>query len=579
MLRRIGVGIITLAALQSGSYAAPIESFENSADPVNWQAVSPTSQTHNATNPAAASTPVFSTSHVTEGAQSGEFIATWALPGVDAGNNPHVSGGTLRFWSIRYNAGSQGNMTGNSINSATGAIAADVYNNNPYPISMSVVMLDGSQLERGPFIEFPANSSGTYTWDLAATAPVGWVIGNGAFENASVQIKSIVLYTETEPTDGNSSFFIDNIRDANQQTDVTAPEPTILYSAKQGAAPGSVLVSWKANTESDLDGYNIYVASDANFGVPTINRLIFPTAPHSSVAASATSVELTGLPMDENIYVMVRAFDNATPVKNEAAAHTPLGVRLRSDGGAADDRVVLDYQRRQPGTAEFALEGYSHGIAYNARALHSLGRYFDSVTAEAIDDSAETLAVSSTGITIWSNLLDGNANASVALSDQSVAALTTFYNANGNLMISGAGLAEDLSLRGGAQQTFLSDVLKATILNPANGVSTINPTAPFAAMGTVTTLASNFTNISAMGTTSNETLEPIGTAIGVGQYEGSAVADAGVAHEGRVVHLGFAFEAAASSDSAASELARQNLLNDIIVYLTSTSDVDTWELY
>ena len=94
---------LVLAAGSAFSAINVLEGFETE-DALNWQATSPANQTTNATNPASGVTPTFGTNHVTQGTKSGEFLATWALPGVTAsGTNPHVSGGPLQFWSIRYN--------------------------------------------------------------------------------------------------------------------------------------------------------------------------------------------------------------------------------------------------------------------------------------------------------------------------------------------------------------------------------------------------------------------------------------------------------------------------------------------
>src|SRR5690606_30708114 len=153
-------------------------------------------------------------------------------------------------------------------------------------------------------------------WDLAVTPPVAWVTGNGSFDGApNARVKTMLLYTETAPTVESCSFFVDNIRNTNAQTDVTAPAVPVAYTAKQGPSAGQLVLTWKANTESDLASYNIHMATDAEFGNPTINRLTFPLTPVATVPAGTNTATIS-VPTDQNVYVQVRAVDNATPVAN-----------------------------------------------------------------------------------------------------------------------------------------------------------------------------------------------------------------------------------------------------------------------
>ncbi len=574
-------GVASCLTVAEGAVAL-IESFENPADPPAWQSVSPPNQTVNAANGANAATPLFSNQHVTLGTQSGEFITTWTLPGTAASGNPHVAGDPTLYWSIRYNAATPSSFVSNSISVTTGQFTADLHNGNPYPLSVAFVFdntLVTNQLKRGPFIEVPPNSNGTYSWDMQN--PIVWVTGGtndwGAGTNA--RLRSMVVYTTSTPTIAESHFFVDNIRDEAAQTDVTPPQPPVLYSAEQGPAAGNLVVTWKANTESDLGNYNVYLGTDADFQSVTTNRMTFPTTPAATVPAGTNTVTLTGVPTDQNVYVTVRAIDTATPIPNTSEAGVALGARLRGDGGAVDDHVILDYNRNAPGSAEFTLEGYLHGIVYNARALSSNNRYFDSASAAAIDAAAEVLLPSATGITVWGNLLDGSSTSSVALTTESVTALTAFLAVpTANLFISGSGVAEDLSFRGPVQQAFLATQLSAALLNANIADGNITATPPLATFGTAITTAGNFDNISAYNAASNESLAALGGATATGQYSVSAQPDAGVVHTNKVVFLGYAFESAAGGDSGTSELIRQQLMQDVITYLTGTP-VNDWQLY
>ncbi|MGI8905139.1 MAG: hypothetical protein ACR2IE_01455 [Candidatus Sumerlaeaceae bacterium] len=552
--------------------SAAIEGFETNTDPGNWQASSPAGQTQNATNPVSTDTPKFVAAHVTEGTLAGEFVTTWTIPGAAAGSNSFVSGGPLTYWSIRYNCNAPASLTGNSL-SNTAILVADVFNNNPYPIQLSLVVDSASstQLERGPLVSFPANSAGTYTWNLGTTPATGWVTGDGTITYPA-RLKTILLYTETEPTSNLNSFFIDNIRNSNAQTDVTAPAPPVPYSAKQGPNSGDVVLTWKANTEPDLAQYKIFAATDANFHAPTFNRLTFPATAIATAAAGATNITLTGQATGSNLYYKITAVDNATPQANESVSNVVLGVRLSPTGAAPADRVIIDADRNVPGSSSFTDEGYFHAIVYDGIALNGLSRTYDSGTAAAVDAGLLTLTPSATGAVIWSNLLDGSSTSSVALTTQSVTALTAFNTADGNLLISGAGLAEDLSTRGASTQAFLTNVLKSSLVNPNSGstTATISGTGVLSGFTGNTNISVFINNQVAFQTSSNEVLQALSGSVGAAEYSNvpNTTGYAAVVNGNKVVHLGFGFESIGDSAGATnSQTVRQTLLNSAITYL------------
>jgi hypothetical protein len=592
---------LTAAAVSASASVSPaatvvIEGFETE-DLADWRATSsPSTQVLNSTNPTTANTPIFQSANgVTQGTKAGDFITTWTVSSPASGTNITNPADGATFWQIRYNINAPGNLP--AIQSADGILEANFTNPNAYPISVALVVDDssGAQLERGPLLTVPANGTLAYIWNFATTPPAGWATHSAnpsTFNDPTVRLKTMLVYTATQPTSDQFHLYVDNIRNTNAQGDTTPPAIVKVTSAVQGPAPGQMTVNWVPNTEPDLVAYKVYVGSDANFGAPTYNRLSLPSATlAATVPAPASSATVT-VPTDANVYVRVTAVDNATPVPNETPVnYAALGVRLRPNGAAVQDRIVLDLDRNAPGTTPYSDEGYNHAIVYNGRALADLGRYYDSAFSTAVDTGAVTLAPNPQGMVIWSNMLDGTSTSSVAMTTQSVAALTTFYNADGNLLISGAGLAEDLAYRGPSQQTFLANILKATLALPSALTGNVTPLSLFSSAGALFVNGSVFTRQVGFGTTSSDVVNPTGGALPIAQYTDvvpTSTGYAGVANANRVVYLAFGFEsitdpAATNAETTQSAPKRQAVMAAAVDYLlnnvTPSTAAKDWTLF
>jgi hypothetical protein len=575
-----------------------IDDFENT-DLLGWQAASSTGQNSNVTsqtNVAGGIPPIFTTSYATSGVTGGRFMVDWTIPGSTSGvtTNYYVSadGAANPFWGWRISTASPSSAPTNTF-SNTAILRVDIKNENAYPFQFALYVNSAAdtQLERGPMQTIAANATATYEWNLGTQAATGFITGNGALPTGNMRVAGFVVYISSASGPPSSSAFsavLDKLRDDNAQTDVTAPSVPKIISVTQGASAGQAIVKWSASPEVDTAKYRVYKATDANFNTPTYNRLTFPTTPEIEVNAPATQATVTVTP-GTSTYFKVTAVDNAVPNANESVSDVALGCNLRADGSAPADRVVIDSDRNIPGTSGFSDEGYFHAIVYNAKALTDNGRTFDSATAYGVDNGGVTLTPKASGAVIWANLLDGSSSASVALTTTSVNALTTFYNADGNLLISGAGTAEDLSTRGSAQSTFLANILKAGLVSPnaaSADIALISPLTPVTGLSTNVSGGTVFTRNVGFNTSSNEVLSPLAGATAAAQYTSGSLT-AGVANSQRVVFFGFGIESITDSASTSAETTQSApkkaaVMNSAIQYLLAPAPgaaAKEWELF
>lgn len=561
-----------------------IESFEDTADPAIWSETSPDSQTHNAVNAAAPSSYV--TEHVTHGVYAGRFEFNWVLPGATGLFRNYLIGvdTTNPFWTMRINVANQSNLITPSFSRYGAPLRADFYNNSPDPIQVSLYVNEGgtTSLERGPLVTLTPFAATTYSWDLNGVPPVAYITGNGAWDSETVGLRGIIVYTETAPTNGSFSMDVDNIR-MTEYSPVMPPEAPLVYFAGQGSAPGKLKIRWKANTESDLAGYKIYLADDHNFGAPIPNRLNFPETPIASADASATSIEID-LPTTGPVYIKMVAYDMTYPSPLFSFSRPTLGAWLNADGSPPSDKVVLDLNRFAPGSVAFTTNGYAHRIVYNAHALADLNRHFESCSGEAIADGIVTLAPNSIGVVIYSNGQDGETVIGESLTDAVLAALTAFVNAGGNLFISGTSLGLDLQTNGtAAGKAFYANILKAGAPSSdsvaADGVI---QESPFTTAGNYAT-GPNIYDVAAYGTTNNEGVTAAAGGTAVLTYDEAGSRKAGVIWGNRVVYFAFSHETVQNKTNATFAAARAKRaapLGDVINYLTwAPSRCIDWEVY
>ena len=586
--------LLAAAMMVSGSAFAVellIESFENNLDPAAWAQVSPSAQTHNATN---GPIPTYVSTNVTEGLLAGQFSINWnILTPTAAGSNPHVSGGPFTFWSMRNNIGTPANFPNSLIPNTGGSIIkADIFNpstTDTYKVAFIVQDNGGTgALERGPFVDLPPNTSTAYAWAMGVDTTTGWVTGNGTLDGGSSRIKSLLVYTETQPTASPLLLGIDNIRVDTPQADLTPPATPNIVSVKQGTNPGELIVKWETVADVDTAGYRVYVAADSNFTAPIQNRLSFPGTPTATVnSPSATETTLTGLTPDTNVYVRVTAFDTATPVQNESASDIALGANLATDGAVPTNLVVLDYNRYTPTDGDFFTNGYFHGIVYWAQSLAVLPRHFTSARSSAIDSGNVTL--NPAGVVFWSTGRDGELVADQTITAASQTAISALLGGGGSILVTGSAIGEDLTTNGDvADQAFYANVLKAGVLGSDNAaVSTIDADlSSFPTVGAFATGTDVF-NVAAGSIADSEVLTASGSTAAL-TYTSVTTGSAALLSGNNVVYLGFPFETvrdAATQTGGAGLIAarakRTGLLTDALNYLDAAPQLDAtnWSLY
>jgi hypothetical protein len=561
---------ILALCVTTGGFAAPIiiEGFDDLDDPANWQINLTQNHTLNAST--TGNVPQLVTSGTAN--YAGRFLVNWQTPAVAGTANPYNAADGLTYFAARFNINAPGSLPNNNIPTSGGLLQADITNESSFAVQVALVVdaVGSSQLERGPLVTVPALGSITYSWDFNTQPPVGFDTGDGAFFGAVQRVKSLLVYSATAPAGAQTSLLVDNIRDGSG---IVAPLPDtpVVKSLLKSATAGEAVLSWNPSTNPSVTGYNIYVASDANFGSPTVNRLSFPPAPAKSVGASVNSTTLQGLTAGQNIYVAVAATDG-TEISELSQAYA---IRLPSAGGVVD-RIVLDNDAFGPTSPEFQAKGYAHAAVYTAQALGSLGRSYETVSAASIESGAAALAVNEQGVVVWSNLLDGAVEPSITATN--LTKISSFVNAGGNIIVSGTNVGDQLAGAGSPLQTHLH----ASLLSSHVGLSDITPVRALSAVAPFSTACNPATNAVAYATAANDALVANSDSIELALYTGVPRNGgvAGIGHNKSLVLLGFAFESAGDpAGSAASQTRRKDLMGRMIDYLLIPTAAQDWQLY
>lgn len=551
-----------------------IEGFEDNTNPGVWvyQPGMPAGHTLNATP---TPDPIYSAAHSTEGNLSGEFRATWNLGTPQTvTSNPYEASGPTTYYSIRFNLNAPSALPNNAFG-PTSTIAADFYNNTDYPVAVAFLAKGSTnqarELHRGPLVTVPSKQSFTYNWDVD-NQKFGFDLGDDTYDSSVLSLAGLVVYTATAPTAENFSLFVDNIRDEAPGLS-TPPAQVRLKSAVKGMTVASAVVSWEPSSETDVESYEIFHATDSNFNSSEINKLVFPATPAATVTAAVSSHELTGITPGVNHYFAVRAVDE---LGNRSLLSYALGINLPTALTAPQDWIVVP----ETVSADTGAANYAQAIVYNAQALSSNARSFQSAMASAIDAGDIVLPAGATdSIVVWSTLRDGDIRVGSALASGNIDKLEDYVAANGKLLISGSSLAA--SLDGDVNgKVFLNNSLNAGLKTANNLLTNVVGVGLFSDVNAFSTVSNFSGSVMAYSADRNDEIEPLGPAEGVLVLSPTA-RSAGVAANQKTVTLSFAFETAgAATMGTSSQTVRANLMDEILEYLVPHhSSVTDWQIF
>lgn len=576
MIRNLALSaVLCLATAGAFAQALVIEDFENFDDPGNWQLSQPNNPPNHTLNASVTgNVPLYVTSGTAN--LAGRFVINWELdsPATGTANHYNSVDGNL-FYAARLNINAPSSLPNNAIPTETGLLQADIVNESAYPVQVALVVTNAqvSQLERGPFVTIGGGESIVYSWDFETQVPVGFDTGDGVFSGNAQQVKSLLVYSATAPPAATLSLKVDNIRNGRGGA-ITVPPAPQPVSLIKGAGAGTAVLTWVAPDSSNITAYNVYVATDDDFGLEAINRLSFSATPAKVVSSTETSTELTELAVDTNLYVAVSAVNG----EGESPGSQAFAIRLGSGGSNTLDRLVLDHDAFQPGQVGFSLNGYAHAAVYTAQALGGLNRSFDTVAASGVASGAITLPQADESVVIWSNLLDGTDEP--AISPANLAVIQNHISAGGNIIVSGTNVASSIATAGALS---LQTVLRASLALQNVGLSSIRPVGHLSAVPALSTVTNVFSDTAAYATSNNDAISPVRGSVELAQYQSvprSTGLSAGIGYRNRLVFLSFAFESVASEISPVESASlRQNLMDGMINYLQAPTAAADWQLF
>jgi hypothetical protein len=345
------------------------------------------------------------------------------------------------------------------------------------------------------------------------------------------------------------------------------PEPP-LNPAAAGEPGGGVRLSWGVPRAGGgaVAGYRVYRSLDGyGFGGPWIVG-----------SAATTNVVLGDVPADTDVYFRITAFNAG----GESMPSETVGCRWSSVPGTprvlfvnAFDRLDRFLSPRQtptpgsylpPGRAGSidraiprAMNAFDY-VVQHGQALHANGVAFDSCQNEAV--ASGQWALSGFRAVIWAAGREATADETFNAAEQS--AIRAYASAGGHLFVSGTEIGWDLG-RGtgptGADRAFLSEVLHASLDGDAQDDAGTNRFSGWAQSIFAGRAAGVFDDGSygIYNAAFPDVLTPVGpgarVALGYlgGTPKPAAIQYDGSAGGGRLVFLGFPFEAIPSLRSRA----------------------------
>jgi fibronectin type 3 domain-containing protein len=187
-------------------------------------------------------------------------------------------------------------------------VAVDVFGNASQPANASATRLMAPPTPTGVLATAPITGGVTLTWNAAT----GNLVGYNVYRSTSLNGTYVLLntggpltspaYTDSSAPTSATAYY--QVKSVDGTGDLSAPASASVAVPKPVPAPvapanltatapaaGGVVLTWNANTEADLAGYNVFRSTSANGMFTLLNTdglLTTPTYTDASAAANTT---------------------------------------------------------------------------------------------------------------------------------------------------------------------------------------------------------------------------------------------------------------------------------------------------